>query len=391
VLAIVVTTVITIAFWFARRRAPYFLGAWVVYIALLSPMLGLAQSGPQVVADRYSYLACMPWAILAGGAMAWIRRRCAGRMTRGGMLAATAAIIVVLVFLTRRQTKVWANDVTLWTHAVEHAPDTGMAHANLASELNRLGDYKNARSHALRALEILPGNRRGHLALADASASLGDLRTAEEHYAQALTIRPDDMPTLLTLAATVARSGRFDDAQQLYQIAIDAAPTVPTPYFGLASLLAGRGQNPEAKALFERVITLDPTYPQVHFRLGVVLLRLKDPAAAISTFEEGLRHHPGDAALLAKLAWVLATCRDPSLRDGHRALQLATTAVQADGESRIANEALAAALAETGNPGHAADTLRAYLARHDDNLASEAKHRLTAQLVSYESGQPFRE
>ena len=37
---------------------------------LVSPVLGLAQSGFQIAADRYSYLACIPWAALAAVGLA---------------------------------------------------------------------------------------------------------------------------------------------------------------------------------------------------------------------------------------------------------------------------------------------------------------------------------
>src|SRR5881397_914330 len=52
-----------------RRRVPGLLAAWLAYIVVLSPVLGIFQSGPQIAADRYTYLANLGWAILAGAAM----------------------------------------------------------------------------------------------------------------------------------------------------------------------------------------------------------------------------------------------------------------------------------------------------------------------------------
>jgi hypothetical protein len=43
---------ITIVVGSLRRRWPGLFVAWAVYVVLLSPMLGLAQAGPQLVADR---------------------------------------------------------------------------------------------------------------------------------------------------------------------------------------------------------------------------------------------------------------------------------------------------------------------------------------------------
>src|SRR5213594_2029834 len=47
-----------------RRRVPGLPAAWVAYIVVLLPVLGIFQSGPQIAADRYTYLASLGWAIL---------------------------------------------------------------------------------------------------------------------------------------------------------------------------------------------------------------------------------------------------------------------------------------------------------------------------------------
>src|SRR5439155_511398 len=52
------------------RRWPALAAATVTYVALLFPVLGVFAAGPQAVGDRYSYLACLGWALLAGGAVA---------------------------------------------------------------------------------------------------------------------------------------------------------------------------------------------------------------------------------------------------------------------------------------------------------------------------------
>src|SRR5213592_3683149 len=52
-----------------RRRVPGLPAAWVAYIVVLLPVLGIFQSGPQIAADRYTYLAGLGWAILAGAGL----------------------------------------------------------------------------------------------------------------------------------------------------------------------------------------------------------------------------------------------------------------------------------------------------------------------------------
>src|SRR5437899_6317045 len=52
-----------------RRRVPGLLAAWVASVVVLLPVLGIFQSGPQIAADRYTYLAGLGWAILAGAVL----------------------------------------------------------------------------------------------------------------------------------------------------------------------------------------------------------------------------------------------------------------------------------------------------------------------------------
>ena len=67
--------VLSLGFFLARHRWPAGLAGWLVYLLLLAPVLGVAQAGLQLVADRYSYLSCMAWAILAASVVLHLRRR----------------------------------------------------------------------------------------------------------------------------------------------------------------------------------------------------------------------------------------------------------------------------------------------------------------------------
>src|SRR5213593_3385714 len=52
-----------------RRHVPGLPAAWLAYVVILLPVLGIFQSGPQIAADRYTYLAGLGWAILAGAGL----------------------------------------------------------------------------------------------------------------------------------------------------------------------------------------------------------------------------------------------------------------------------------------------------------------------------------
>src|SRR6185295_19287685 len=80
------------AMWMLSRRAPGLAAAGLVYLIVVSPVLGIMQSGIQLVADRYSYLACISLAIGVGGAGLALSERSAWRraIALGGVGAAIA-------------------------------------------------------------------------------------------------------------------------------------------------------------------------------------------------------------------------------------------------------------------------------------------------------------
>src|SRR2546429_4347441 len=78
-----------------RRRAPWLAGAWIVCVVTLLPVVGILQNGPQIAADRYTYLACLPWALLVGGGAALALTRARARGREAALALAVAAVLLV--------------------------------------------------------------------------------------------------------------------------------------------------------------------------------------------------------------------------------------------------------------------------------------------------------
>ena len=96
--------------------------------------------------------------------------------------------------------------------------------------------------------------------------------------------------------------------------------------------------------------------------------------------------------MLWQTAWILATSPDPSVRDGARAVELATRAIQlSGGQEPRAFDALAAALAETEKFSAAVDAAEQAstiaLARNDEALADAIEQRTRL----YRQGLPYRQ
>jgi tetratricopeptide (TPR) repeat protein len=143
--SLVVAVVVTVSM---RRRWPALAGAGVAYVALLLPTLGFFAAGPQAVADRYSYLPCLGWALAAGGLVAW--EWAGARVVR----AAAAGILALLVVLTAQQVRVWHDSISLWSHAVELQPANRFARINLGGAYAAAGRTPEAIDQYREVLEL---------------------------------------------------------------------------------------------------------------------------------------------------------------------------------------------------------------------------------------------
>src|SRR2546428_3048030 len=151
-----------------RRRLPGLLAAWLAYVVILLPVLGIFQNGPQIAADRYTYLAGLGWALLASAGMLapWRRR---------SFLVTGLAVFLLLGFgtLTWNQVRVWHDSEKLWSHAVAIDPRSSIGQLSLGLALARQGKLVEAVEHYQAALHLGPDFAEAHTNLGDALARQG--------------------------------------------------------------------------------------------------------------------------------------------------------------------------------------------------------------------------
>ncbi len=159
-LSAAIVAALSVALLAARDVWPAALASWIFYILLLAPVLGVAQSGAQFVADRYSYLACLGWAILAGAALlrcrhAWIDGKI-GKRSYLLTIGTAALILIALGVLTWRHARVWHDSEKLWRHVLSVVPESSFAHSNLGTVLLEHNEFEEALAHAREAARLRP-------------------------------------------------------------------------------------------------------------------------------------------------------------------------------------------------------------------------------------------
>lgn len=272
VLSAAAALAISVCLYRLRRRWPAGASAWVYYCAMLAPVLGFAQSGPQLVADRYSYLACLGWALLAGAAV-FYSARSGGRAFKLAV-AASAVIVAVLGTLSWRQTHFWRDTETLWRRALAVDPDTSLAHNNLGMTLAGRGELDEAAAHYRRALALDPVYANGYVNLGLVHLKRGDIEGAASEFRRAIEIDPRAMLGYFNLGIALAKKNDFGGAAAEFRKAIELRPDLPQARFNLGMALALGGDLPEAREQFARAVDLDPDYAAAHYELAEILTRL---------------------------------------------------------------------------------------------------------------------
>lgn len=279
------------------RRAPAFAVAWLAYLAVIAPVSGLLQAGPQLVAERYTYTAMQPFALLAAaGIVACARSR--GSSWICGAVACAALGACVLA--TRAQAAHWRSSASLWEHTLAVAPEEPHALLHLGTLRYRAAlEARATNERDARLDEALELYHRGQ-----ALSKLPHLRMNE---GLALALRAESRPLERIELLTRARAL----ADETFRLAAERGDDVdPVWHVHRASFLFKLGHPEEALPEMERFVALRPDDPQAHRTLAVVCAALKLDARREDSLARAAELDERDALSCVQLAQLRAARGD---------------------------------------------------------------------------------
>jgi len=136
-------------FLFWRKTLPI-IGILGAFLLLIFPMLGFTQSGAQMFADRFTYLAAVPFSILLGAGLARLT------VMRRTVYSAVAVLLFVFGAQTFVYSTVWHDDLTLWNHAVAQDRNSAQAYGGVGEALRNRQAYEEAIKYLNKALLLQP-------------------------------------------------------------------------------------------------------------------------------------------------------------------------------------------------------------------------------------------
>ena len=226
----------TAAAWALRRRAPYVLAGWLWFAGMLVPVCGIVQVGYAAMADRYMYLPMAGPSVAAVWAGAeWLRRRASERLDRV-VTALVCIAIAALASASQRQTAVWRDSVSLFTHAIAVTNDNAEAYAHLGVAYLRQNKPADAIAPFEEAVRIRPRLRQAHTNLGVAYRLTGQPERAVIAHEAALRIDPNKAGVHANLAIALIDLGRYAEAEQHLRTALEIDPKLESARAALATL-----------------------------------------------------------------------------------------------------------------------------------------------------------
>jgi serine/threonine-protein kinase len=189
-----------------------------------------------------------------------------------------------------------SNDraIEYFQRALQEDPNMALAWAGLASALayktgfddaDFTAGYEEARSSALRALEINPDLPEAYIALAEIQAAYDwDWEAAEASLNRAFELRPGDTKIRRELALLKALRGKVDEAFAEYQRVVELDPLDIAAQRSLANALSARGRFDEALQIFNHIVETEPNRPVTYWSLGSMWLQQGDYQQALDAF-----------------------------------------------------------------------------------------------------------
>jgi len=274
--------------------------------------------------------------------------------------------------------------------AIAIAPDSAGPLLQRARVLALQGAQPDALADLDKAIEISPQNAVPLVLRARIQHQAGNGEAAAADLAKVLAAQPDNPAALELRGLMAADKGDFAAAIRDFTTLANRPEQDPLVLGQLGMLHLAAKQPRAAIDWFSKAIKIDADQFLSRRGRSDALISIGQHAKAVKDLERALTLKPDDSGVLNNLAWLLATSPDDALRDGKRAIELATKACDVT-EWKAAHiiSTLAAGYAETGDFAKAREYSEK--AVDTDGGAGGIDDQLKRELQSYVEEKPWRE
>jgi len=255
--------------------------------------------------------------LAAQGQFASARRRALSTLSRGAEPPADerAAVAVVLAEVARRAVAGGALQEAeqCLRMALRQRPDFADLHYRLASVLESMQHYEDARGELVEALRINPAYAAARVSLALLDARRGQLGEAMDALRRLEQSKRPAEADSFDRGLRSMQSADWEEAGDLLRRAFGLSERSLDDAIGRFTRHAQAGQLAAARAVARDLVATHPDYPDVHYLLGRVELEMGHAAEAMGSLAQALELNPDFHAARVEMARALDALGQPGM------------------------------------------------------------------------------
>jgi tetratricopeptide (TPR) repeat protein len=287
--------------------------------------------------------------------------------------------------------KALREDIVGYRVTLREAPRDPALHESLAKTYLQVGNLDEALRHIEESVRLRPDSAAGQYNLGTALAALGRHQDAIARFADAIRLDADFAYAHNSLGVALHAVGRTREAVERFRRAIEIEPAYANAHNNLGKALEVQGRVDEAIVHYREAMRLESDNMLTRQNFAGALALSGKAAEAVAEYRRIVQARPDSHDAAIRLAWILATHRDPGVRNPQQAVQLAEQGVQSGRRDPITLDVLAAAYACAGRFKEATSTAESALNAATAARADELAEQIRRRLALYRKGLPFHE
>jgi len=313
-LLIISVMVITYRLFFYSKTL-FFSILW--FFVTLLPVLNIIPI-ENIMAERYLYIPLVGFCILGGQLLSLIPRSGlkSDILTSWSFPFIISIVLIGFSWQTCNRSKIWFDELSLWSATVIDSPQSSRAHNNLGVLYKKMGFIDAAMKEYNTAIQIRPdySEAHGNIAnvymnkglsildkrvlsktidnLAKAYVDEGHLKNAIAEYKKSIEISPFNETAHFNLGVTYGKIGLTNDAEIEYKNVIQLNNNNPHAHNNLGNIYEDRNLLDNAMTEYKLSVSIDPESAITHNNMGNVYVKKGLFDEAIMEYKLATKYDP---------------------------------------------------------------------------------------------------
>ncbi|HTA27081.1 MAG TPA: tetratricopeptide repeat protein [Bacteroidia bacterium] len=302
------------------RMALFGIGFYFFNMVMVSQIIG---SGPNIMADRYSYVCYFGIFFPITFFVYKIIQK--GKLIRTIVIAFVSVYMLLFAFLCYQRTLVWHNSETLWTDVIKQYPHRIIkAYNNLGNYYFEQRDLDKASDNYKEAINLRTGDPQVYCNMGSVMGAKKEYKASLLYYGEAIKIDSNDPNNYLDRAITYSAMGQYDFAIKDYRHSYRINPNSEILIRNIAYTYLNAHQFDSAISYYTQVIQINPENPGYYHYRGVAEFNKEAAKPAMDDFMHNLQIAPHDSECMFYMS--IAYNRESDFKNAYKYAQMAQNA-----------------------------------------------------------------